>query len=157
MFWDKELNEPARRGYEFLSQGVDPAVSMTVWMGRRRSEYVAPSAPEIDSGQNAGTIPHPSGLQVPMEAVACLNNRALCWFSPGPCVLEGIDRILAIKINYIEAEAGSQSEVGGWMRLPPGPDHVRICRGVMESVATVASRNQWHLRTTRQREDVDAV
>jgi hypothetical protein len=34
-------------------------------------------------------------------------------------VVEGIDRILAIKINYIEAEAGSQSEVGGRMRLPP--------------------------------------
>ena len=28
-------------------------------------------------------------------------------FSPDPCVLEGIDRILAIKINNIEAEAGS--------------------------------------------------
>jgi hypothetical protein len=31
MFWDKGLNEPIRRGCEFLSQRVDPAVSMTVW------------------------------------------------------------------------------------------------------------------------------
>jgi len=76
-------------------------------MDRRRSEYIAPSAPEIDSWQNAGTIPHPGGLHVPMEAVACLNNRAVWRFSPGSCVLEGIDRILAIKINYIEAEASS--------------------------------------------------
>jgi hypothetical protein len=119
MFWDKELNEPARRGCEFLSQGVDPAVAMTLWMDRRRSEYIAPSAPEIDPRQNAGTIPHPGGLHVPMEAVACLNNRALCRFSAGPRVFEGIDGILAIKIDYIEAEAGSQSEVGGRMRLPP--------------------------------------
>jgi hypothetical protein len=80
---------------------------MTLWMDRRRSEYIAPSAPEIDSGQNAGTIPHPGGLHVPMEAVACLNNRALGRFSPGPCLFEGIDSSLAIKINYIEAEAGS--------------------------------------------------
>jgi hypothetical protein len=42
------------------------------------------------------------------------------------------------------------------MRLPPGLDHVRICRGVMESMATVASRNQRHLRTRHQREDMDA-
>jgi hypothetical protein len=92
---------------------------MTLWMDRRRSEYIAPSAPKIDTGQNAGTIPHPSGLHVPMEAVACPNHRALCWFPPGPCVLEGIDRILAIKINYIEAEAGSRSEVGRRIRQCP--------------------------------------
>jgi hypothetical protein len=91
-----------------------------------------------------------------MEAVACPNNRALGRFSAGPCLFEGSDRILAIKINYIEAQARSESEVGGRMRLPPGPDHVEICRGVMESVATVASWNQRHLRTRRQREDVDA-
>jgi hypothetical protein len=129
---------------------------MTLWMDRRRSEHIAPSAPEIDSRQNAGTIPHSSGLHVPMKAVACPNNGALYRFSPDPCVLEGIDRILAIKINNIEAEAGSESEVGRRMRLPPGLDHVRICRGVMESMATVASRNQRRLRTRRQREDVDA-
>jgi hypothetical protein len=155
-FGNKELNEPIRRAREPFSQRVDPAVSMTLWMDRRRSEYIAPSAPEIDSRQNAGTIPHPSGLHVPMEAVSCSNNRALWRFSAGPCVLEGIDRSLAIKINYIEAEAGSQSEVGGRMCLPPGPDHVEIGRGVMESGATIASWNQRHLRTRRQREDVDA-
>jgi hypothetical protein len=125
-------------------------------MDRRRAEYIAPSASEIDSRQNAGTIPHPSGLHVPMEAVACPNNRALYRFSPSPCVLERIDRILAVKINYVEAEARSQAEVGRRMRLPPGPDHVQIGRGVMESAATVASWNQGHLRTRRQREDVDA-
>ena len=47
-----------------------------------------------------------------MEAVACLNDRALWRFSPGPCVLEGIDRSLAIKINYVEAQARSESDVG---------------------------------------------
>ena len=85
---------------------------MTLGMDRRRSEYIAPFAPEIDSWQNVGTIPHPSGLHVPMEAVACLNDRALWRFSPGPCVLEGIDRSLAIKINYVEAQARSESDVG---------------------------------------------
>jgi hypothetical protein len=129
---------------------------MTSWMDRRRSEYVAPASSEIDSRQNAGTIPHPSWLHVPVEAVPCSNNRALYWFSPRPCVLEGIDRVLAIKINDIEAEAGSESQVGGRMRLPPGRDHIRICCGVMESAATVASWNQRHLRTRCQREDVDA-
>jgi len=91
-----------------------------------------------------------------METVACPNDRALYRFLPAACVLEGIDRTLAIKINHIEAEAGSQSEVGGRMRSPPGPDHVRICRGVMESATTVAGWNQRHLRTWRQREDMDA-
>ena len=157
LFWNKELNEPIRRGRERFSQWVDPTVSMTLWMDRRWSEYIAPSTPEVDSWQNAGTIPHHSGLHVPMEASTRLNNRALCRFSPGPCFLQRIDRSLAIKINYVEAQARSESDVGGWMRLPPGPDHVRICRGVMESVATVASRNQRHLRTRRQREDVNAV
>jgi hypothetical protein len=156
MLWHKELNEPLRGACESFSQRVDPAISMTLWMHRRRPEHITPSAPKIDSWQNTGTIPHPSGLHIPMEAVACPNNRALCRFSPGPCVLEGIDSILTIKINYIEAEASSQSEVGGRMRLPPGPDHVQICRGVMESVATVASWNQRDLRTRHQREDVDA-
>jgi hypothetical protein len=154
--WDKELHEPIRRGCEFFSQRVDPAVSMTIWMDRRRSEYIAPSPSEIDSWQNGGTIPQPSGLHVPMEAVACPNNWALYRFSPGPCAIKGSDRVLAIKINDIEAEAGSQSEVGRRMRVPPGLDHVRICCGVMESAATVASWNQRHLRTRRQREDVDA-
>jgi hypothetical protein len=129
---------------------------MTLWMDRRRSEYVATSASKIDSWQNAGTIPHPARLHVPMEAVACPNHWALYRFSPGPSVLEGIDRILAIKIDYIEAQARSQSEVRRRMRLPPGLDHVRIGRGVMESVATVAGWNQRHLRTRRQRKDVNA-
>jgi hypothetical protein len=52
--------------------------------------------------------------------------------------------------------AGSQSEVGGRVCLPPVPDQVQICRGVMESMATVASWNQRHLRTRCQREDVEA-
>jgi hypothetical protein len=129
---------------------------MTLWMDRRRSEHIAPSSPEIDSCQNAGTIPHTGGLHVPMEAVACPNNRAVGLFSPGTCVLEGIDSSLAIKINYIEAQARSESEVGGRMRLPPGPDDLQIGRGVMESMATVASWNQRRLRTRRQREHVDA-
>ena len=129
---------------------------MTVRMDRRRSEDIAPAAPEIHPRQNAGTIPHSSGLHVPMEAVARPNNRALYRFSSRPCVLESIDRILAIKINHVEAEAGSQSDVGRRMRLPPGPDRIQICRGVMQSAATVASWNQRHFRTRRQREDVDA-
>lgn len=52
-----------------------------------------------------------------MEAVACPSNRALYRFPPGPSILEGIDRALAIKINHIEAEAGSQPEVGRRMRF----------------------------------------
>jgi hypothetical protein len=76
-------------------------------MDRRRSKYIATSPSEIDSWQNAGTIPHPSGFHVPMEAVACPNNRALYRCSPGPCALKGIDRVFAIKINYVEAQAGS--------------------------------------------------
>jgi hypothetical protein len=45
--------------FKLLSQGVAPAVSMTLWMDRRRSEYIAPSAPEIDlldSGTGASTV-----------------------------------------------------------------------------------------------------
>ena len=111
-FENEELNEPIRRGRKPFSQGVDPAVSVTLWMNRGRCEYVATSASEVDARKNAGTIPNSGRLHVPMESVAGLNDWASQRFPSSPGLFQGIDGSLAIKINYVEAQAGSQPDVG---------------------------------------------
>jgi hypothetical protein len=52
-----------------------------------------------------------------MEAVACLSNRALYRFPPGPSVLEGIDAPSLSRSITSKLEAGSQPEVDRRMRF----------------------------------------
>ena len=47
-----------------------------------------------------------------MKAMACLNDGALQLFPPVSGFLQGNNRGLAIKIDYVEADAGSQADVG---------------------------------------------
>jgi hypothetical protein len=71
--------------------------------------------------------------------MSCRNDGTSQRFSAGSCLSERIDRSLAIKINYVEAYAGSQADVGVGMCGPPWADHVEIGRSVIEPAAAIAS------------------
>ena len=114
-------------------------------MNRGRCEYVATSASEVDARKNAGTIPNSGRFHIPMESVAGLNDWALQRFPSTSGLFQGIDGSLIVKINYVEAKAGSQPDVGAWIHPPPCPDHVEICGRVMEPVAAIRSGDQRHL------------
>jgi len=88
--------------------------------------------------------------------MACLNDGALQLFPPVSGLLQGNNRGLAVKIDYVEADAGSQADVGRRGCGPPRSDDQVIRRCVVEPVAAVGSRDQRHLRARRQWEDMDA-
>jgi hypothetical protein len=58
-------------------------------------------------------------------------------FPSGPSSLEGIDRRFAIKINQVEPDVDSQSDVRRRMILKPCLDHLGIGSAIVESVAAV--------------------
>jgi hypothetical protein len=80
-----------------------------------------------------------------VESVAGLNDWALQRFPSTSGLFQGIDGSLIVKINYVETQAGSQPDVGAWIRRPPCPDHGEICGRVMEPVAAIRSGDQRHL------------
>jgi hypothetical protein len=59
-----------------------------------------------------------------MESVTGLYDWSLQRCPSSSCLFQGIDGSLIVKINYVEAQAGSQPNVCAWIHRPPCPDHV---------------------------------
>ena len=145
-----------RRGCELFVQCIDPAVPVTVWVhgwGERphnRADHESRRQTRCRRGSRDRLTSRP------VKATACLSRGALQLFPPVSGFLRGINRGLAIKIDYVDADAGSQADVGCRGCGPLRSDDQVIRRCIVEPVAAVASRDQRHLRARRQWEDMDA-
>lgn len=84
-----------------------------------------------------------------MEAFGRLYDRTGDPFPARPSLIKCVDRVLTVEVNDIEADAGSQPDVGTRMRCPPTPNLIKIRCGVVQSMTAIGCGDQWLLRARR--------
>ena len=107
-------HQPEQPGWcrcKIFKYWIDPLVPVAVRMNRRRRNDVAAAATEVDSRQDPRSVAEPRCQNEIVIALSGLDYRSPQPFPAGPCLFKGVNCSLAIKINYVEADPGSEADV----------------------------------------------